>query len=68
MLVNGPVDSLPEVALAPDHAPEAEQEVKLLAEDQTSNEAEALVTSEGIPASDTPDCGGGGVTDSDVAP
>jgi len=52
MLVNAPVDWLPEVALAPDHAPEAEQEVAFV-EDQASIEDPPLATSEGIAASDT---------------
>jgi hypothetical protein len=50
--VNAPVDWVPEVALAPDHAPVAEQEVTF-AEDQMSIEGAPLVTSEGIAASDT---------------
>ena len=66
LLVNAPVDWLPEVALAPDHAPEAEQEVTF-AEDQISDEDAPLVTFEGLAASDTvgvDDPGGpGGGTD-----
>jgi len=52
LLVNTPVDWLPEVALAPDHAPEATQEVAFV-EDQMSCEEAPLVTSVGIAASDT---------------
>jgi hypothetical protein len=50
--VNAPVDWVPEIALAPDHAPVAEQEVTF-AEDQMSDEDAPLATSEGIPARDT---------------
>ena len=52
LLVNAPVDWVPEVAFAPDHAPEAEQEVTFV-EDHMSNDGAPLVTSEGIAASDT---------------
>jgi hypothetical protein len=52
LLFNAPVDWLPEVALAPNHAPVAEQDVTFV-EDQVSNEDAPLVTSEGIAASDT---------------
>jgi len=54
-----PVDWLPEIALAPDHAPEARQEVAL-AEDQVSVEAPPLETDVGFAASDTVGSGGGG--------
>ena len=50
---------MPEVALAPDHAPEAEQEVAF-AEDQVRVEAPPLVTDVGFAASDTVATGGGG--------
>jgi hypothetical protein len=50
---------LPEVALAPDQAPEAEQEVALV-EDQVSVEDPPLVTVVGFAASDTVGTGGGG--------
>ena len=49
-----PVDWLPEVAFAPDHAPEAEQEVASV-EDQVSIEAPPLVTDVGLAKSDTGD-------------
>jgi hypothetical protein len=43
---------VPEVALAPDQPPEAEQEVALV-EDQVSVEAPPLVTIEGVAVNDT---------------
>ncbi len=43
---------MPETALAPDHAPEAEQEVASV-EDQTSVEDAPLATDAGFAASDT---------------
>jgi hypothetical protein len=52
LAVSGPVDWLPEVALEPDHAPEAEQEVAF-AEDQVSVEVPPLATDVGFAASDT---------------
>jgi hypothetical protein len=52
LAVSGPVDWLPDVALAPDHAPEAVQEVALV-EDQVSVEDPPLVTDSGVAASDT---------------
>jgi len=59
LLVSAPEDSLPEVALAPDHAPEAEQEVAFV-EDQVSVEDPPLATNVGFAASDTVGNGGGG--------
>src|SRR3974390_1282591 len=61
LLVNAPVDWTPEIALAPDHAPEAVQEATFV-EDQTSDEDAPLGTSGGIAATDTvgPDGPGGG--------
>jgi len=59
VLVNAPVDWLPEVALAPDHAPEAEQEVAFV-DDQMSVEAPPLATDVRFAASDTVGTGGGG--------
>jgi hypothetical protein len=50
---------VPEVALAPDQAPEAKQEVALV-EDQVSVEDPPLVTVVGFAASDTVGAGGGG--------
>lgn len=50
--VNAPVDWLPEIALVPDHAPEAVQEVTFV-DDQMSDEGAPLVTSEGIAPNDT---------------
>jgi hypothetical protein len=58
VLVNAPVDWLPEVTLALDHAPEAEQEVALV-EDQVSVDDPPLATDVGFAARDT--VGGGGV-------
>ena len=49
---------MPEVALAPDHAPEARQEVALV-EDQVSIEDPPLETDVGFAASDTVGSGGG---------
>ena len=57
---------MPKVALAPDHAPEAEQEVAFV-EDQVSVEDPPLVTDVGLAASDTVGSGGGGVTTVTVA-
>ena len=58
-LVNAPLDSLPETALLPDHAPEAVQELALV-EDQVSVEDPPLATVVGFAVSDT--VGAGGVT------
>jgi hypothetical protein len=52
LAVSAPVDWLPDVALGPDHAPEAEQEVASV-EDQVSIAAPPLVTDVGFAASDT---------------
>ena len=52
LLVNAPVDSLPEVDLGPDHAPDAEQEATF-AEVQVSTVGAPFGTSAGIAASDT---------------
>ena len=58
-LVNAPLDSLPETALLPDHAPEATQEVASV-DDHVSVEDPPLVTDAGFAASDTVGTGGGG--------
>jgi hypothetical protein len=58
-LVSAPLGWLPEVALLPDHAPEAVQEVALL-DDQVSVEDPPLATDAGFAASDTVGTGGGG--------
>ena len=58
-LVSAPLDWLPEIALLPDHAPEATQELALV-EDQVSVEAPPLATEAGFAASDTVGAGGGG--------
>jgi hypothetical protein len=50
--VNAPVDWVPEIALVPDHAPEAVQELTFV-DDQMSDEDAPLVTSEGIAPNDT---------------
>jgi len=52
LAVSAPVDWLPEVALTPDHAPEAEQEVAFV-EDQVSIEDPPLVTDVGFAARTT---------------
>ena len=57
--VTGPVDCVPEVALFPDHAPEATQEVASV-DDQVSVEEPPLATDTGFAASDTVGAGGGG--------
>jgi hypothetical protein len=49
---------LPEIALLPDHAPEATQEVASV-EDQVSVEDPLLVTDAGVAASDKAGPGGG---------
>ena len=59
VLVSAPLDWLPEIALVPDHAPEARQEVAL-ADDQVSVEDPPLATDVGLAASDTVGTGGGG--------
>jgi hypothetical protein len=51
-VVSAPVDWLPDIALGPDHAPEAAQEAALVA-DQVSIEVPPLVTDVGLAASDT---------------
>jgi hypothetical protein len=58
LAVSAPVGWLPEVALAPDQAPEAEQEVAFV-EDQVSVEDPPLATDVGFAASDTVIPGGG---------
>ncbi len=57
--MSAPVDWLPEIALLPDHAPEATQEVALV-DDQVSVEDPPLATDVGFAASDTVGTGGGG--------
>ena len=52
------MDSLPESALPPDHAPEARQEVASV-DDQVSIEDPLLQTVAGFAASDTVGTGGG---------
>ena len=59
VLVKAPLDWLPEVALLPDHAPEATQEVASV-DDQVSVEDPPLATDAGFAASDTVGAGGGG--------
>lgn len=51
-LVNAPIVSLPEVVLAPDHAPEAMQEMASV-DDQVSVEGSPLATGVGFAVSDT---------------
>ena len=58
-LVNAPLDWLPEIALLPDHAPEATQEVALV-DDHVSVEDPPLATDAGFAASDTVGTGDGG--------
>jgi hypothetical protein len=57
--VSEPVDSPPEVALSPDQAPEAVQELAFV-EDQVSAEGPPFATDGGFAASDTVGTGGGG--------
>ena len=57
--VNAPLDSLPETALLPDHAPEAVQELASV-DDQVSIEESPLATEPGFAVSDT--VGARGVT------
>jgi hypothetical protein len=59
VLVNEPLGWLPEVALFPDHAPEAEQEIASV-DDQVSVEEPPLATDGGFAARDTVGTGGGG--------
>ena len=59
VLVNAPVDWLPEVALAPDHPADAVQVVAFV-EDQVSVEDPPLATDMGFATSDTVGIGGGG--------
>jgi hypothetical protein len=67
VLVNAPLDWLPEIVLGPDHAPEARQEVAL-AEDQVSVEDPPLATDVGFAASDTVGTGDVTVTVVDALP
>jgi len=60
LALSGPVDWLPESIVAPDHAPEAVQEVASV-EDHVSIEGLPLVTDAGFAVSDTVGAGGGGV-------
>jgi hypothetical protein len=55
---------LPEIVLAPDHAPEAEQEVAFV-EDQASIEDAPLATDVGFATRDTVGAGGGGAAPPD---
>jgi hypothetical protein len=57
-LVKLPLDWLPEIALLPDHAPEATQEVASV-DDQARVEDPPLVTDVGLGTSDTVGIGGG---------
>ena len=59
VVVCAAVDSLPEVALAPDQPPEAVQDVAF-AEDQVSVDVPPLATAAGFAVSDTVGAGGGG--------
>ena len=66
LTVSVPVDSLtPEVALAPDQAPEAVQELALV-EDQVSVEDALYATVVGFAASETVGIGGGGAVSDTV--
>jgi hypothetical protein len=67
VLVNAPVDWLPDVALPPDQPPEALQEVAFV-EDHVSVEDAPLATDVGFAAIDTVGaCGGGGVPETVTA-
>jgi hypothetical protein len=57
--VSAPLDWLPEVALLPDHEPEAVHEVALV-DDQLRVEDAPLATEVGFAESDTVGTGGGG--------
>ena len=57
LAMSAPVDSLPEVALAPDQSPEAVQEVALV-EVQVSAEDAPFATAVGFAASETVGTGG----------
>jgi hypothetical protein len=59
LAVSAPVDSVPEVALAPDQAPEAVHEVASV-EDQVNVEDCPATMVVGLAASDTVGAGGGG--------
>ena len=59
VLVSPPIDWLPEVALLPDQAPAAVQEVAFV-EDQVSVDDPPLMIDVGFAASDTVGTGGGG--------
>ena len=67
VLVNAPVDWLPEVALAPDQAPEAVQEVASV-DDQVSVDDPPLAIDVGFAASDTVGTGWGGGAELSVPP
>ena len=64
-LVNAPLEWLPEIALLPDHAPDATQEVALV-DDQVRVEAPPLVIDVGLGASDTVGSGGACVVTTNV--
>jgi hypothetical protein len=59
VIVNAPLDWLPEIALLPVQAPEARQEAASV-EDQVSVEDPPLVIDVGLAVSDTVGTGGGG--------
>ena len=59
LAVSAPLSSLPETALRPDHAPEAEQAVAFV-EDQVKVEVPLLATDMGFADRDTVGVGGGG--------
>ena len=61
LAVSAPVDSLPEVGLVPDQAPEAVH-VFALVDDQVSVEDPPLATDAGFATSDTVGAGGNTVT------
>ena len=61
-VVSAPLDWLPEVALLPDHAPEAVQEVALV-DDHVSVEDAPLAIEVGLAVNDTVGTGGGGMPD-----
>jgi hypothetical protein len=58
VLVNAPVDWVPETALAPDHAPDATQDVAFV-DDQVNVEDPPLVTDVGLAVRDTVGVGAG---------
>ena len=64
-MLSAPVDSFPDVALLPDHAPDAVHESAFV-EDQVRVENPPFATEGGLAASDTVGAGGNTVTVADA--